>query len=158
VLSPPLSARIGDLTDAMVEEYGGVTRFAKMIVETGVNAFSAAEKALQELPLTRSWGKTTVTLKPVGVAGFITAWNANSLFIGLKLASAVAAGCSVVIKPSELSALQTQVFLVCLQAAGLPRHPGADSTIPASDANTADMGLKRFLKPGRFSNHNEPAE
>jgi aldehyde dehydrogenase (NAD+) len=77
VLSPPLSARIGDLTDAMVEEYGGVTRFAKMIVETGVNAFSAAEKALQELPLTRSWGKTTVTLKPVGVAGFITAWNAN---------------------------------------------------------------------------------
>lgn len=115
------SARVNDLTDAMIEEYGGVAQFAKIIVETGVNAFGAAEKALQELPLTRSWGKTTVTLEPVGVAGLITAWNANTLFIALKLASAVAAGCTVVIKPSELSALQTQIFLECVKKAELPR-------------------------------------
>jgi aldehyde dehydrogenase (NAD+) len=115
------SARIDDLTDAMVEEYGGVVQFARIIVETGVNAFKETEKALQEVPLTRSWGKTTVTLEPVGVAGLITAWNANALFIGLKLASAVATGCTVVIKPSELSSLQTQVFLECLQEAGLPK-------------------------------------
>ena len=101
------SARIDDLTAAMVEEYGGVVRFARLIVESGANAFPAAEQALQELPMTRSWGKTTVTLEPVGVAGLITAWNANALFICLKLASAVAAGCTVVIKPSELSSLQT---------------------------------------------------
>src|SRR5580693_3968226 len=55
----------------------------------------AAEKALDEIEWTRSWGKTTVTLEPVGVAGLITAWNANALFICLKLASAVAAGCTV---------------------------------------------------------------
>src|ERR1700720_1218707 len=65
------SARLDDLTAAMVEEYGGVVRFARLIVETGVNAFLATEKALQELPLTRSWGNTTVTLEPVGVAGLI---------------------------------------------------------------------------------------
>jgi aldehyde dehydrogenase (NAD+) len=115
------SARIDDLTEAMVEEYGGVVQFARLIVETGVNAFRETEKALQEVPLTRSWGKTTVTLEPVGVAGLITAWNANALFIGLKLASAVASGCTVVIKPSELSSLQTQVFLECLQEAELPK-------------------------------------
>jgi aldehyde dehydrogenase (NAD+) len=114
------SARIDDLTDAMVEEYGGVVQFARPIVESGVNAFRESEKALQELALTRSWGKTTVTLEPVGVAGLITAWNANALFIGLKLASAVASGCTVVIKPSELSSLQTQVFLECLHEAKLP--------------------------------------
>jgi aldehyde dehydrogenase (NAD+) len=114
------SARIDDLTAAMVEEYGGVVQFARVIVETGVNAFRETEKALQEVPLTRSWGKTTVTLEPVGVAGLITAWNANALFIGLKLASAVASGCTVVIKPSELSSLQTQVFLECLREAELP--------------------------------------
>jgi hypothetical protein len=50
-----------------------------------------AEKGLQELPLKQSWGKTTVTLEPVGIAGLITAWNANALFICLKLASAIAA-------------------------------------------------------------------
>jgi aldehyde dehydrogenase (NAD+) len=115
------SARIDELTATMVEEYGGVVQFAGLIVQSGINAFQAAEQALQELPLTRSWGKTTVTLEPVGVAGLITAWNANALFICLKLASAVAAGCTVVIKPSELSAIQTQVLIEALNGADLPK-------------------------------------
>jgi len=114
------SARLDDLTAAMVEEYGGVVQFAGPIVQSGVNAFLAAEKALREMPWTRSWNKTTVTLEPVGVAGLITAWNANALFICLKLASAVAAGCTVVIKPSELSSLQTRVLVEALHEAGLP--------------------------------------
>jgi aldehyde dehydrogenase (NAD+) len=114
------SARLDDLTAAMVEEYGGVVQFAGPIVQTGINAFLAAEKALWEMPWTRGWGKTTVTLEPVGVAGLITAWNANSLFICLKLASAIAAGCTVVIKSSELSSLQTRVLVEALHEAGLP--------------------------------------
>src|SRR5580704_9013184 len=61
-LHQAVSARIDDLTAAMVEEYGGVARFARPIVQSGANAFLAAEKGLQELPLTRIWGKTTVTL------------------------------------------------------------------------------------------------
>jgi len=115
------SARIDALTAAMVEEYGGVVQFAGLIVQTGINAFLAAEKALQEVPLTRSWDKTTVTLEPVGVAGLITAWNANALFICLKVASAVAAGCAVVVKPSELSSLQTRVLVEALHEADLPK-------------------------------------
>ena len=114
-------ARVDDLTAAMVEEYGGVVRFAGLMVQSGVNAFLATEKALQELPLTRNWGQTMVTLEPVGVAGLITAWNANALFICLKLASAVAAGCTVVIKPSEMSSLQTQVLIEALHDANLPK-------------------------------------
>src|SRR5580693_7530156 len=120
-LHKAVSARIDDLTAVMIEEYGGVARFARLIVESGVNAFAAAEKALQELPLRESWDKTTVTLEPVGVAGLITAWNANALFICLKLVSAVAAGCTVVIKPSELSALQTRVLIEALHEADLPK-------------------------------------
>jgi aldehyde dehydrogenase (NAD+) len=115
------SAHLDDLTAAMVEEYGGVVQFAGLIVQTGINAFSAAEQALQEIPWTRSWGKTTVTLEPVGVAGLITAWNANTLFICLKLASAVAAGCTVVLKASELSSIQTQVLVEALHKANLPK-------------------------------------
>jgi aldehyde dehydrogenase (NAD+) len=80
-------ARQDELTSVMVEEYGGVVQFAGLLVQSGIGAFLAAEQALQELPLTRTWGKTTVTLEPVGVAGLITAWNANVLFICLKLAS-----------------------------------------------------------------------
>jgi aldehyde dehydrogenase (NAD+) len=116
-----LSARIDDLTEVMVEEYGGTGVFSRLIIEAGAHVFLAAEKALQELPLTRSWGKTTVTLEPVGVAGLITPWNANSFFLSAKLASALAAGCTAVIKPSELSALQTQVWLECAHEANLPK-------------------------------------
>jgi aldehyde dehydrogenase (NAD+) len=120
-LHETVSAHIDELTAMMVEEYGGVARFARLIVESGANAFAAAEKGLQELPLKQSWGKTTVTLEPVGVAGLITAWNANALFICLKLSSAVAAGCTVVLKPSEMSSLQTRVMVEALNAAGLPK-------------------------------------
>src|SRR6266566_4053453 len=115
------SARLDDLTAAMVEEYGGIVQFAGLLVQSGIGAFLAAEQALQELPLTRTWAKTTVTLEPVGVAGLITAWNANALFICLKLASAVAAGCTVVLKPSELSSLQTRVLVEALHEADLPK-------------------------------------
>jgi len=120
-LHKAISARVGDLTDAMVEEYGGVIQFAGPIVQAGAEVFLAAEKALRELPLTRSWGKTSVVMEPVGVAGLISPWNANSLFLGMKLASAVAAGCTVVMKPSELSSMQTQVWLECIQDARLPK-------------------------------------
>jgi aldehyde dehydrogenase (NAD+) len=114
------SARIDDLTAAMVEEYGGVVQFSRLLVESGVNAFAAAEKAIGDIPWVRSWDKTTVTLEPVGVAGLITAWNANVLFMCLKFASAVAAGCTVVIKPSEMSPLQARILVEALHEAKLP--------------------------------------
>src|ERR1700746_3097004 len=120
-LHEAVARRGEELTGMKIEEYGGVARFARLIVESGVNAFAAAEKALQELPLKETWGKTTVTMEPVGVAGLITAWNANALFICLKLASAIAAGCTVVLKPSEFSSLQTRVMVEALNAAELPK-------------------------------------
>jgi len=148
-LHEAVSARIDDLTAVMVEEYGGVARFARLIVESGVTAFAAAEKGLQELPLRQSWGKTTVTLEPVGVAGLITAWNANALFICLKLASAVAAGCTVVIKPSEMSSLQTRVMVEALNAAGLPNGvcnvvTGLGTTVGAELVRNPDVAKISF--------------
>ena len=116
-----VAARIDDLTATMVEEYGGTARFSELMVRSAADSFLQAEKALQQLPLVRTWNKTTVSFVPVGVAGLITPWNANTLFVCMKLASAVAAGCTVVIKPSELSSLQTQVLLECLHQAGLPQ-------------------------------------
>ena len=120
-LHKAVSARVDDLTAIMIEEYGGVAQFARLLVKGGIAAFAAAEKALHEMPLKESWGKTTVTMEPVGVAGLITAWNANALFICLKLASAIGAGCTVVLKPSEMSALQTHTMAEAIDAAGLPK-------------------------------------
>src|SRR6266481_6111476 len=143
------SARIDDLTAAMIEEYGGVAQFSGLIVKSGVNAFAAAEQALDEIPWTRHWDKTTVTMEPVGVAGLITAWNANALFICLKLASAVAAGCTVVIKPSELSSLQTRVLVDALHEAGLPKGvfnvvTGLGTTVGAELVRSPDVAKISF--------------
>src|ERR1700726_4822140 len=143
------SARLDELTAAMVKEYGGVVQFAGPIVQSGVNAFLAAEKALREMPWTRSWDKTTVTLEPVGVAGLITAWNANALFICLKLASAIAAGCTVVIKPSEMSSLQTRVLVEALHEAKLPNGvlnlvTGLGTTVGAELVRNPDVAKISF--------------
>jgi aldehyde dehydrogenase (NAD+) len=59
-LHQAVSARSDDLTAAEVEEYGGVVRFARLIVQSGVDAFPAAEKGLDELPLTRVGAKTFI--------------------------------------------------------------------------------------------------
>src|SRR5579863_2805599 len=143
------SARIGDLTAAMVDEYGGVVQFARPIVESAINAFAAAEKALPEIQWTRSWDKTTVTLEPVGVSGLITAWNANVLFMCLKIASAVGAGCTVVIKPSEMSALQARVLVEALHEAKLPNGllnvvTGLGNTVGAELVRNPDVAKISF--------------
>src|SRR5712692_8083359 len=143
------SARVDDLTAAMIEEYGGVAQFSSLLVKSGINAFQAAEQALGEIPWTRHWDQTTVTMEPVGVAGLITAWNANALFICLKLASAVAAGCTVVIKPSELSSLQTRVLVDALHEAGVPKGvfnvvSGLGTTVGAELVRNPDVAKISF--------------
>jgi aldehyde dehydrogenase (NAD+) len=148
-LQEVVTARIPDLTAAMVEEYGGVHHFSKLIVQMAADSFFHAEKALQELLLVRTWNKTTVYLTPVGVAGLITAWNSNALFICLKTASALAAGCTVVVKPSELSSFQTQVLLECVHEAKLPRGvfnvvTGLGSTVGAELVRNPDVAKISF--------------
>jgi len=144
-----VAGHVDDLTTAMVEEYGGVRQFSKLIVQSGAESFLQAEQALQQLPWTRSWGTTTVSFEPVGVAGLITAWNANALFICAKLASAIAAGCTTVIKPSELSALQTRVLVECLDEAGLPKGvcnvvTGRGETVGAELVRNPDVAKISF--------------
>jgi aldehyde dehydrogenase (NAD+) len=144
-----VTARIHDLTAAMVEEYGGVHHFSKLIVQMAADSFSHAEKALHDLPLLRTWNTTTVSLTPVGVSGLITAWNSNALFICLKTASALAAGCTVVVKPSELSSLQTQVLVECVHEANLPRGvfnvvTGLGSTVGAELVRNLDVAKISF--------------
>ena len=60
------------------------------------------------------------THEPVGVVGAITAWNSPLLFIGFKCAPALAAGCSVVVKPSEFTSASTLEYAALTKEAGVP--------------------------------------
>ncbi len=144
-----VSTRIPALTTAMIEEYGGVAQFSELIVASGADAFHAAAEALEKMSLVQKWDKTTVYYEPVGVAGLITAWNANALFICLKLASAIGAGCTTVIKPSEMSAIQTQVMLEALHEAKLPKGVynvvnGLGGTVGAEFVRNPDVAKISF--------------
>ncbi|BAN98982.1 aldehyde dehydrogenase [Plautia stali symbiont] len=75
---------------------------------------------LKRYPFVQQAGRAQVQMLPLGVAGLITSWNSNAGFICHKLATAIAAGCTAVIKPSEFSLLQTQVITKALHTAGLP--------------------------------------
>jgi aldehyde dehydrogenase (NAD+) len=113
-------SRADDINAAATEEYGGPVSRAAWVASYAAESFLNAAKTLETYPLTRQVGTAEVTMEPVGVAALITPWNSNAGFICNKLATALAAGCTVVIKPSEMSATQTQVVTEALHSAGLP--------------------------------------
>ncbi|RIY34269.1 aldehyde dehydrogenase family protein [Psittacicella hinzii] len=115
-----LKQRRQDLIDAVVEEYGGVAMYAPFSIDTGIDDVQTMIDLLDTYEFSRPLGRSTVELNPVGVVGVVIPWNASNLFICSKVSAAIAAGCTCVIKPSELSARQTQVMMECLEQAQLP--------------------------------------
>jgi aldehyde dehydrogenase (NAD+) len=115
-----VQAKVDLLADAAIEEFGAPVAVASAGMQRAAGSFLNAAKTLEDYALTRRIGAAEVVMEPVGVAGMITPWNANAIFICNKLATAIAAGCTAVIKPSEMSAIQTQIVTECLHEAGLP--------------------------------------
>jgi aldehyde dehydrogenase (NAD+) len=119
-LHDAVAARADDLASAMREEYGAPAYFVGFSAAHAAGVFLDMARTLEAYDFTRTIGRARVTMQPLGVVAAITPWNSNAGFICGKLATAVAAGCTIVIKPSEMSALQTQVVTQALHAAGLP--------------------------------------
>jgi len=112
--------RTDDLISVTQLEYGAPVSRARSSVESAANSFLEMKQVMDQFQFEKTVGHSRVRLEPLGVVGIITPWNANVSFICGKLATALAAGCTAVIKPSEMSALQTQVLLECFHEAGLP--------------------------------------
>ena len=113
-------AREDALFEAIVQEYGAPVSRGRWMAQHASNVLSDAAKALEGYTFTRRAGTAEVTMQPLGVAGLITPWNSDAGFICGKLAAALAAGCTAVIKPSEMSAIQTRIVTEALHSAGLP--------------------------------------
>jgi aldehyde dehydrogenase (NAD+) len=119
-LQAAILSRSDDIRDATIEEYGGPLARSTWISRYASDCFALAAQTLEDYNFTRQIGAATIRMEPVGVSALIAPWNAAAGTICSKLASAIAAGCTSVIKPSELSGLQTQVVTEALHAAGLP--------------------------------------
>ncbi|WP_230352703.1 aldehyde dehydrogenase family protein [Lelliottia sp. WAP21] len=115
-----VAARHDDLLEAVIEEYGAPASRSAWMARYPADVIAQVIEALEAFPFTTQVGAATVDMTPLGVAGLITPWNSDAGFICGKLAAALAAGCTAVIKPSEMSALQTLIVTQALSEAGLP--------------------------------------
>jgi aldehyde dehydrogenase (NAD+) len=119
-LHDAVAAAEQDIVEVMVAEYGGTMAMATGTARRAAASFAIARRLLAEYPFEREVGGARVTMVPHGVVGMITPWNASIGFIASKLAMAIAAGSTSVIKPSELSAAQTALISRVMHGAGLP--------------------------------------
>ncbi|MNB65885.1 putative aldehyde dehydrogenase [compost metagenome] len=115
-----VTARHDELLEAIIEEYGAPASRSAWMASYPADVIAQAIDALESFEFTTQTGAATVQMTPLGVAGLITPWNSDAGFICGKLAAALAAGCTAVIKPSEMSAWQTQIITEALNEAGLP--------------------------------------
>lgn len=119
-LHESLAKRMEELVEATVLEYGAPRDRAEGSNNLAANIFLHFKQVLNSFDLVKTVGESKVVLEPVGVVGIFTPWNSSAGSIAIKVAPAIAAGCTVVIKPSEMSAMQTQVLMESFHEAGLP--------------------------------------
>jgi aldehyde dehydrogenase (NAD+) len=133
-------ARADDAATALIEEYGG-----PRTTSVGRSRYTAAmfldvKRVMDDHAFVKTINKSKVVLVPVGVVGIITPWNSSAWFVANKVATAIAAGCTVVVKPSELSARQNQILIEAFDAAGLP--PGVVNVVNGrGDVVGAEMSV-----------------
>jgi aldehyde dehydrogenase (NAD+) len=114
-------ARYNDVAGAITAEMGApVTLSHKAQAATGVGHLRATMAALKAMEPKQPVGSSIVMKEPVGVCGLITPWNWPINQIMCKVAPALAAGCTVVLKPSEIAPVNATLVAEILETAGVP--------------------------------------
>ena len=113
--------RVGEMADAITEEMGAPAWLAQgSQAPLGVNHFQTNADFLKTFRFAEDRGAARVVKEPIGVCGFITPWNWPIHQICAKVAPALAVGCTVVLKPSELAPYSAKMFAEIIEAAGVP--------------------------------------
>ncbi|MGH3676401.1 MAG: aldehyde dehydrogenase family protein [Mycobacterium sp.] len=113
--------RAGDLGDAVNEEMGAPPSLAAGAqVALGLGHLANAIDVLKNFPFEEQHGTTMVIKEPIGVCGLITPWNWPINQIACKVYPALATGCTMVLKPSEVAPYSAQIFTEIVDAAGVP--------------------------------------
>jgi len=113
--------RASDLADAVTEEMGAPASLAAgPQVGLGLGHLATAIDVLKNFQFEEQHGSTLVVKEPIGVCGLITPWNWPINQIAVKVYPALATGCTLVIKPSEVAPYSAQIFTEIIDAAGVP--------------------------------------
>lgn len=145
-----IKARSEELAQAISQEMGAPISFARTAqVGTGIGHFATARAILENYQFEETRGKTQVIQEPVGVCGFITPWNWPLNQVTCKIAPALATGCTIVIKPSELSPVSAIILTEIIADAGLPDGVfnlinGDGPTVGAAIASHPEIDMVSF--------------
>ncbi|HEY9235869.1 MULTISPECIES: aldehyde dehydrogenase family protein [Phenylobacterium] len=139
--------RFGDLATAVTEEMGAPASLAQRAqVPIGMGHLATAVEILKNFKFEEDRGPTMIVKEPIGVCGFITPWNWPLNQIVCKVAPAIATGCTMVLKPSEVAPFSGQIFAEIMQAAGVPagvfnlvHGDGVGVGVPLSSHPEVDM-------------------
>ena len=117
-----LMERNNELAAAITAEMGAPTSVAqKQQAPSAIGHFAEAIRVLEEFEFEHAMGTTLVRKEPIGVCVLITPWNWPLNQIACKVAPALAAGCTMVLKPSELAPLDAAIFADIVDKVGLPK-------------------------------------
>src|SRR5712692_8079882 len=117
-ISAGLKARADELARTIAQEVGMPLKLSSRI-QAGL-PIANYSKLLKDFSFEEKVGNSLVVREPVGVAVAITPWNYPLHQITLKVAPALAAGCTVVLKPSEVAPFNAFILAEVIEAAGLP--------------------------------------
>ena len=113
--------RYNDIADAISEEMGAPTKLAvEAQAATGIGHLATALEILKSYEFEEIAGNSRIFKEPIGVCGMITPWNWPINQITCKVAPALAVGCTVVLKPSEVAPLSGYLFTEVVHEAGVP--------------------------------------
>jgi aldehyde dehydrogenase (NAD+) len=113
--------RYGDMADAITEEMGAPASLAQRAqAAMGVAHLQTALEVLKTYKFEEDRGATRIVKEPIGVCGLITPWNWPVNQIACKVAPALAAGCTMVLKPSEVAPFSGYIWTEIMHAAGVP--------------------------------------
>jgi len=113
--------RIGDIAEAIREEMGAPISLASTAqAYAGLAHITEAAKILRNFAFSEDLGAHRVVKEPIGVCGLITPWNWPMNQVTCKVAPALAVGCTMVLKPSEVAPLSSYIFTEIMHEAGVP--------------------------------------
>jgi aldehyde dehydrogenase (NAD+) len=167
-------SRMKDIGAAVSDEMGAPIGMAeKAQAGAGLGHIMSTLDVLKSYHFEEQVGSAMVVREPVGVVGMITPWNWPLNQIACKVAPALAAGCTMILKPSEFTPSSALIFAEILHEAGVPKgvfnlinglgqdvgaamsaHPGIDMISFTAPPVPASMSLKRPRSPSSASARN----
>lgn len=136
--------RMGEIAETISQEMGAPMGLANAAqAPVGLGGLIHARKALESFSFTEDVGTAHVVREPIGVCGLITPWNWPINQIAVKVGPAIAAGCTMVLKPSEIAPLCGIIFAEIMDEAGTP--PGVFNLVNGDGPN---VGVAMSSHPG----------